>query len=226
MTAETAVQEREAIDPANVLGDQESLDKLDAEIARVLDREERRALRILHKAGYFERRMTNDKFHTILREAFVAEAWRPTTLARLKARRDAQYAGRRARDARRKALLGGFVVAQCRHKPEVHARLVPDIREWLLSHRSETVGARNVEALEGFLGDPGHKGLLAPPASAKKARRERTHRLILLGAWVLARREVLKELGDLVATELARFLDQGQRVDRHKALLKDVLDQA
>ena len=31
--------------------------------------------------------------------------------------------------ARRKALLGGFVVAQCRHKPEVHAAMVPDIRE-------------------------------------------------------------------------------------------------
>ncbi len=62
-----------------------------------------------------------------------------------------------------------------------------------------------------------------PPASSRKARRERTHRLILLGAWVLARREVLEELRDLVMTELARFIEQGQRVDRHKALLKDLL---
>lgn len=56
-----------------------------------------------------------------------------------------------------------------------------------------------------------------------EARRERTHRLILLGAWVLARRKTLSELRDLVAAELARFLEQGQRVDRHEALLKDVL---
>ena len=150
-------------------------------------------------------------------------ASRPSTLARLESRRDAHYAGRRARDARRKALLGGFMVAQCRHKPEVHARMVPEIRSWLGSHRSPTVGARNIEALEGFFGDPAHQGLTAPPTSSNKARRERTHRLILLGAWVLARRESVKELGDLVATELARFLEQGQRADRHKALLKDVL---
>ena len=96
-------------------------------------------------------------------------------------------------------------------------------RKWLLSHRSEKVGARNVEALSDFFADPAHKGLSAPPANSKQARRERTQRLILLGAWVLARRKTLNELRDLVAAELARFLEQGQRVERHKALLKDVL---
>ena len=40
---------------------------------------------------------------------------------------------------------------------------------------------------------------------------------------MLARPESVKELGDLVADELARFLEQGQRVDCHKALLNDVL---
>ena len=92
--------------------------------------------------------------------------------------------------------------------------MVPEIRTWLGPHRSPTVGARNIEALEGFFGDPAHKGLVAPPASSKKTRRERTHRLMLLGAWGLARRESVKELGDLVADELARFLEQEQRVDR------------
>ena len=133
------------------------------------------------------------------------------------------WCGWRARDARRKALLGGFLAAQCRHKPKVHAAMDPDIKEWLLSHRSEKVGAKNVEALSGFFADAAHKGLSAPAANSRKARRERTHRLILLGAWVLARRKRVKELGDLVGAELARFLDQGNRADRHKALLKDVL---
>ena len=223
MAAEARAKERETLDPADVLGDLESLDALDAEIARVREREERRLIRMARKAGYFRLRIRNEEFNRLFREAFMAEPRRLSTLARLESRRDAHYAGRRARDARRKALLGGFVVAQCRHKPDVHARIVPEIRTWLGSHRNPRVGARNVEALEGFFGDPAHKGLMPPIASTKRARRERAHRLILLGAWVLARRKDLKELGDLVAAELARFLEQGQRVDRHKELLKDVL---
>lgn len=211
------------VDPADVLGDAETLDALDAEIARVRVREERRLIKRARKAGLFHVRIKSEEFEWLFREAFLAEPRRPSALARLEARRDAQYAGRRARDARRKALLGGFLVAQCRHKPDVHARLVPDIRTWLGAHRSPVVGAKNIEALEGFFGDPAHKGIVVAPASTKKARRERTHRLILLGAWVLARRKSLKELRNLVATELERFLEQGQRVDRHKALLKDVL---
>ena len=223
MPAEAETEAREAIDPADVLGDLESLDALDAEIGRVREREEKRLVRMARKAGYFDVRIKNEEFGRIFQEAFLADPRRQSTLARLVGRRDAHYAGRRARDARRKALLGGFMVAQCRHKPEVHAAMVPNIKEWLLSHRSEKVGAKNVEALSGFFGDAGHKGLSAPPANSKKARRERTHRLILLGAWVLARRKHLKALGDLVAAELARFLEQGQRAERHKALLKDVL---
>ena len=224
MATDALASEREVVDPANVLGDMETLDALDAEIARVREREERRLIRLARKAGFFHVRMKNEEIDALFREPLLAEVRRPSTLARLEGRRDAHYAGHRARDARRKALLGGFVVAQCRHKPEVHAAMVPDVREWLLSHRSEKVGARNVEALSGFFADPAHKGLSAPPANSKRARRERTQLLILLGAWVLARRKTLDELRDLVAAELARFLEQGQPVDRHKALLKDVLD--
>ena len=223
MATDAMTREREAIDPANVLGDMEILDALDAEIARVREREEQRLIRLARKAGFFHVRMTNGEIDALFREPLLAEVWRPSTLTRLEGRRDAHYAGHRARDARRKALLGGFVVAQCQRKPDMHAAMVPDIRTWLLSHRSEKVGARNVEALSGFFADPAHKGLSVPPANSKEARRERTQRLILLGAWVLARRKTLNELRDLVAAELARFLEQGQRADRHKALLKDVL---
>ena len=211
------------VDPADVLGDAEVLDALDAEIARVRVREERRLIKLAREAGLFHVRIRNEEFDWLFREAFLAEPRRPSALARLEARRDAQYAGRRARDARRKALLGGFVVAQSRHKPDVHAKLVPDIRTWLERHRSPAVAARNIEALEGFFGDPAHKSLVFPQNGTKMARRERTHRLILLGSWVLARRNCLTELRDLVAAELERFLEQGQLVDRHKALLKDVL---
>ncbi|MDE0208173.1 MAG: hypothetical protein OXP66_19330 [Candidatus Tectomicrobia bacterium] len=190
MTAE----ERESLDPAGVLNDQESLQALDAEIARVREREERLALSRLDRAGYFGFRVTNGEFAETFPKAFLTETRRPSTLARLEGRRIAHYAGQRARDARRKALLGGFVVAQCRHKPEVHAAMVPDIRKWLMTHRNAAVGAKNVETLSGFFADAADKGLSGAPTNSKKARKERTHRLILLGAWVLARRGKLKGL--------------------------------
>ncbi|MDE0698594.1 MAG: hypothetical protein OXH76_22470 [Boseongicola sp.] len=218
-------EERERLDPAGVLDDQESLRALDAEIARVREREERLALSRLYRAGYFGFRVTNGEFAERFAKAFLTEARRPSTLARLEGRRVAHYAGQRARDARRKALLGGFLVAQCRHKPEVHAAMVPDIKEWMMTHRNTAVGAKNVETLSGFFADAADKGLSGPPTNSKKARKERTHRLILLGAWVLARRERLKRLRDLVAEELARFLDQGRRAALDKALLKEVLGQ-
>ena len=51
-------------------------------------------------------------------------------------------------------LFRGFVLAQCRHKPEVHAAKDPEIREWLLSHHSEKVGTKNIEALSANSGIP------------------------------------------------------------------------
>lgn len=180
--AKMTAEERERLDPAGVLDDQESLQALDAEIARVREREERLALRRLDRAGYFGLRVTNGEFAERFAKAFLTEARRPSTLARLEGRRVAHYAGQRARDARRKALLGGFVVAQCRHKPEIHAAMVPDIKEWMMTHRNTAVGAKNVETLSGFFADAADKGLSGPPKNSRKARKERTHRLILLGA--------------------------------------------
>ena len=207
----------------DVLGDFDGLDALDDEIARVRAREERRLVERARRAGYFRVRIRNDEFDAMFRDAFMSEPRPRSALDRLEARRRARHAGKRARDARRKALLGGFIVAQCRHRPGVHARLAPDIREWLETHRSGSVAERNVAALSGFLADPGHGGVAAPPAEPRRARRERTHRLILLGAWVLARREGLGELRDLVAAELEGFLEQGRHPERHRALLGDVL---
>ena len=222
MAASVQANEREALGPDDVLGDLETLDALDAEIERVRTREERRLINVARKAGLFQVRIRNDELAEMFRQALIMVPRRPSMLDRLETRRDAHFAGRQARDARRKALLGGFVVAQCRQKPELHAKLVPDIRTWLGTHRVKAVGARNIVALEGFFADPAHKNLAAADASSEGIRRARTHRLILLGAWVLARRVDHKGLGDLVATELAEFLEQGKRVVHHKALLRDL----
>ena len=127
--------------------------------------------------------------------------------------------------ASRKALLGSFLVAQCRHKPDLHAALVPDVRDWIGTHPHESVAARNLDALATFFADPGHEHLAADPASteSEQARKLRTNRLILLGAWVLAHRDSHGKLPALVAEELAGFLAQGRQVRENRALLKDVL---
>ena len=61
--------------------------------------------------------------------------------------------------------------------------------------------SKGVAALSGSFADPADKGLFDPPKNSRKAWKKRTHRMILLGAWVLARREKLKGLRDLVADE-------------------------
>ena len=222
MAASVQTEEREALGPDDVLGDLETLDALDAEIERVRRREERRLINLARKAGLFQVRIKNDELAEIFTQVLTTER-RPSKLARLEIRRDAQFAGRQARDARRKALLGGFVVAQCRRKPKLHAKLVPDIRTWLGTHRVKSVGKRNIEAFEGFFTDPAHESLAASSAYSEKAGRERTHRLVLLGAWVLARRGSNEELRILLTVELARFIEKGRRVAPHKELLKDLL---
>ncbi len=101
----------------------------------------------------------------------------------------------------------------------------PDIRKWLAPRRSKNVGEGNVNAVEGFLGDTGHRGVMAARGSSERAeqvRRERTHRLILLGDWVLALREKLEEIRNLMASEPAGFLEQGKMVKRNGALMTDV----
>lgn len=216
-------QARETLGPDDVYADLDVLDELDDEIERVRARDEHRLCRLARKAGFFQVRFGNDEVLAMFKEAFRPGTRRRSTLARLEKRRETHYAGRQARDARRKALLGGFLVAQCRNNPEVHASLSPDIRKWLASHRSKSVSKGNVKAVEGFLGAPGHRGLAAPRGSSERARRERTHRLILLGAWVLARHEKSEELRELLTSELAGFLEQGRRAKRNRALLADVL---
>ena len=123
MASSAKGKNRGTLGPDDVYADLKVLDELDDEIERVRTREERRLIRLARKAGYFQFRFRNDEILAMFKEAFLSEPRRRSTLDRLEARREAHYAGHRARDARRKALLGGFLVAQCRHKPGVHARL-------------------------------------------------------------------------------------------------------
>ena len=73
--------------------------------------------------------------------------------------------------------------------------------------------------------DPGHEHLAADlaPSETKQARRLRTNRFILLGAWMLTHYETHRKLSTLVSNDLAGFLAQGKHVRENEDLLKDML---
>ena len=175
MATEAAAREGEGLDPADVLGDREDLDALDAEIARVRAREERRLARLADKAGYFRRRMRNEEILDLFAAAFAEVPKRPSTLARLETRRDLLFSGPRARDARRKALLGAFVVTRCRRRPDVHAALVPDIREFLWSHQQRGRRRKERPGTGGVSGGSRRRGA-SPPRRRTRGRRGRNGR--------------------------------------------------
>ena len=210
------------------------LEEIEAELARVRTREEKRLIAAADKAGFFGHRF--DAAGTLAMFTAAIDALNPrkrSALAKLEQdaarQRNRLAKAARADDARRKALLGGFLVAQCRHKPEIHAAITADIRAFLKDHPTETVATRNLALLEGFLTDPARSGTGPDQADqetsvAQAEHRDRAHRLILLGAWVLERHSTRADLALLIAEELDRFLDQGQHADRHRTLLADVLD--
>ncbi|MXY32763.1 MAG: hypothetical protein F4186_03515 [Boseongicola sp. SB0676_bin_33] len=69
------------------------------------------------------------------------------------------------------------------------------------------------------------KGSRAARVSSERTeqvRRVRTHRLILPGDWVLALREKLEEIRNLMASEPAGFLEQGKMLERNRALMTEV----
>ncbi|WP_419738632.1 hypothetical protein [Ruegeria sp.] len=202
---------------------------LDAELSRVRKREELRLITAADKAGYFRFRLSNKQLADMFNATIDTLKPKHSTLAGLHSKKARLNARQRKDDGRRKAILGGFLVAQCRHKPDLHAAIVEDIRAFLSDHPTKTVARRNLDLLEGFLADPeAHDtGTIQGEDTQSVPRAEhrvRAHRLILLGSWVLDRRAERDDLARLIAQELAGFLDQGAHPERHRTLLKEMLD--
>ncbi len=202
---------------------------LEAEIARVRDREEQRLLVAARKAGYFRRRLTAPQLVEMFRDTIERASPPLSSFARLTdrlsgIRKRAQKAGRTEK-ARRKVILGGFLVAQFRHKPDLFDGFRSDIEAHIAGHPSAATAARNSAFMEGFL-DTLASGS-APPGEAgitrEQARRDRTRRQIMLGAWALDRRAALPGLDALIRDELDGFLGTEQQPAQKRALLADVL---
>lgn len=203
---------------------------IEAEIARVRARDEKRLISIAEKAGLFEVRLTASQTGDMIRQTIATLKPAPSTLANLTAKKVRAARARRKVDGRRKALLGGFVVAQCRHKSDLHASLVPDIRAFLEDHPTPHVAERNLTLLAPFLADPADTGTSGDAGDGDRLtvsdHQMRTHRHILLGTWLLKRRAADPAIASLIADELEGFLRDDSNTARNRALLADLLESA
>lgn len=193
---------------------------IEGEIARVRAREEKRLLTMAEKAGYFDWRMPSKDLKSMFEAGLFLEPRKRSTLAKLRKRLNRLAKARRSDATKRKIILGGFIVAQCRHKPDLHARLAEDITAYFGP-------TRNRDPLAGFLAESDTSVSDTSKQSEAEAtpgdtHRARTHRQILLGTWLLARYRDLPVLTDLIATELDGFLAEETHPERRRALLADL----
>lgn len=206
----------------------EQMAVLEADLVRLRDRAEAQLIRAADQAGLFDCRFTTLELRTMLKDALGGEA-RPISILQKCKRKIVQITTRkrrnqRADDARRKALLGGFMVAQFRHKPEIHAALAADLRAHLAKHPNPDMAEANIAFMSAVLSDPaGSDEPKENPEAVEQARRNKARRMILIGAWVLERRNEVPTIEALIQDELARFLQQERAPARNVALLQDVL---
>ena len=206
---------------------------LEARLARVRQRAETQLLRAAGQAGLFKFRFTIPALRQFLQTA-MAQAPLPVSVLHKRQREIDQIKSRRtknarANDARRKAVLGAFMVAQFRHRPALHAETAPDLRAHLASHPRPEMAEANIAFMSRVTGDPAPAGRpdeddTGPTGLASgQARRNRARRMILAGAWVLDRRAGVPAIETLLGTELANFLRQDRTPARNIALLQEVL---
>ena len=204
-----------------------------ATVARVRQRAETQLLRAAGQAGLFQFRFTIPTLRQLL-ETAIAQAPLPVSVLHERQHEIDEIKSRktnpaRAKDARRKAVLGAFMVAQFRHKPALHAELAPDLRAHLASHPRPEMAEANIAFMSRVTGDPAsaerpdEDGAAPTGFASGQARRDQTRRMILAGAWVLARRAELPAIETLLRTELANFLRHDRTPARNIALLQEVL---
>ena len=127
---------------------------LRADIDRVRTREEARLIRVARKAGYFKRRVkTADLarlFAPVLETHEKASQLEQLEVKMTATKRKATAEERRL-DARRKILLGSFLIAQFEHKPDLKADMQPELEKFLDLHKDAKVATANKALLADFL---------------------------------------------------------------------------
>ena len=205
--------------------DRERREELILEIERVERREERRLVSIARKNGFFDRRFRNGEIDELFSTAMRTNPGRKDSTLRSLVRRLARLThGSRRGETRRKILLGAFLTAQCRHSPTFHVTCAADIRDWLAKASDPDAAGRNSDALSEWLGHPGSASDDPGVGDTEARHRAHNHRMILLGAWVLERREALPELAECIGSQLRGFVEANPKTaDRNRKLLADLL---
>ncbi|MCY4203041.1 MAG: hypothetical protein OXD38_10605 [Aestuariivita sp.] len=100
---------------------------IDGRITQALQKAEVRFMKLADKAAWLKVHLPTRDLITGLEAVLAFEPYPASTWSQLKQKRNRRAARSRGNDVRRKVLLGGFVVAQCRHKPDRHKTFAPDI---------------------------------------------------------------------------------------------------
>ena len=133
------------------------LTKIKSKVVQVRQREEARLIRVAKKSGLFAFKFTSQELETLFRN--YAESKLPRKISQLakleikmKVVRKAQSEQERRDDARRKILLGSFIIAQMEHKPVLKAELTPELVQFLELHKDPKAVERNKELLNDWIG--------------------------------------------------------------------------
>jgi hypothetical protein len=151
------------------------LEQMTVRIAKVRRREEKRLLLIAKKVGLFDWRLSTAQLETLLSDGLDAllddeTPAKTSQLSRLeismaKAKKG-QSEEARKEDARRKILLGSFLIAQMEHKPVLKADMMAELDQFLEQHKDPKAVERNKELL---------KERLVPVSPEQKPNAPRSH---------------------------------------------------
>jgi DNA-binding TFAR19-related protein (PDSD5 family) len=132
----------------------QDIEQLEAEIERVREREEKKLIRIAKASGYFGQKITADELKKVLK-SLAAENKKESQLKRLEDRmkvtKQVQSQQERKDDARRKILLGAFLIAQIEHRPEEFGWVAGELRKFLDTHPDQSVAQRNKQLMSEFI---------------------------------------------------------------------------
>ena len=132
------------------------LEQIKLRVEQVRQREEARLIMLAKKSGIFDSKFTSIELETLFRD--YVKATLPKNLSQLaklelkmKTAKKAQSEQERREDARRKILMGSFIIAQMEHKPVLRTELTPELVQFLELHKDPKAVERNKELLKEWL---------------------------------------------------------------------------
>lgn len=132
-----------------------NIPKLKTEAERIRAREEARLISTAKKAGYFDRQVKTAELAQLFKTGLEALPHKFSQLRKLEDRiamaQHKQSEDQRKLEARRKILLGAFLIAQAQHRPEEFTWVPKALEAFLDQNTNEKVVADNKKLLADWL---------------------------------------------------------------------------